>query len=102
MPLLLRIASASPPDEDPPERFVEVDTRLSIGRGEDNALVLPDPDRLLSKTHCVIERRSTQYVVTDRSTNGTFLNDMRSRLPRDVAAPLKAGDHLRLGRFDLT
>jgi type VI secretion system protein ImpI/type VI secretion system protein len=79
-----------------------VDARLSVGRGEDNALVLPDAERLLSKSHCVIERRSAQYVVIDRSANGTFLNDATHRLPREVATPLNAGDHLRLGRFDLT
>jgi hypothetical protein len=89
MTVPLRVVSTSPRDGDPSERMVEVDARLSIGRGEDNGLVLPDPERLLSKSHCVIERRSAQYVVIDHSTNGTFLNDACDRLPREAggAAP---------------
>ena len=50
------------------------DGALTIGRGEENDLALPDPDRLLSKRHCVLEEQNGDYVIIDISTNGTFLN----------------------------
>jgi type VI secretion system protein len=101
MPLLLRVRLTNRRDDDPPEQLVEIDARLSVGRGQDNDLVLQDTDQRLSRTHCVIERQTRQYVVIDKSTNGTFLNDERNRLPRDIATPLKADDHLHVGPFDL-
>ena len=109
MPLLLRIED--PPDPDRPDapghdlgssRLVEVDTVLRIGRAEDNDLVLPDPDRVLSKQHCVVRLDAGRYVVLDGSANGTFLNDGAKRLERGQPVPLAAGDAIRLGAFTLT
>ncbi len=73
---------------------------LSIGRGPDNDLVLPDPDRMISKTHCVIENQGGSIVVVDTSTNGTFLNYGKQALGR-VATPLSDGDVLILGPYEL-
>ncbi|MCW1917922.1 type VI secretion system-associated FHA domain protein TagH [Rhodobacter sp. KR11] len=73
---------------------------LSIGRGPDNDLVLPDPDRMISKTHCVIENQGGSVVVVDTSTNGTFLNYGKQALGR-VATPLSDGDVLILGPYEL-
>lgn len=73
---------------------------LTLGRGEANDVVLPDPDRFLSKTHCVIEDRGGAYVVIDLSTNGTFLNYGKQPLGR-VATPINDGDVLSLGGFEL-
>ena len=41
----------------------------------DNDWVLPDPERLLSKHHCLIEQRSGAWVLTDTSTNGVYLDN---------------------------
>ena len=73
---------------------------LSIGRGPENDLVLPDPDRMISKTHCVIENQGGNVVVVDTSTNGTFLNYGKQALGR-VATPLSDGDVLCLGPYEL-
>jgi type VI secretion system protein len=99
MPLLLRIDG---PADNETGTLIEVDTVLQIGRGADNGLVLPDEDRLLSKTHCVIELQAGRYVLTDSSTNGTFLNDKRERLAPGIAVPLAVGDIVRLGQFKLS
>jgi type VI secretion system protein len=105
MKLLLRIGE--PPDPEPPRaagsgRLIEVDTALRIGRAADNDLVLPDPERMVSKQHCVIRQEDGRYVVVDLSANGTFLNDGADRLVRDHAVPLVAGDAIHLGAFTLT
>lgn len=73
---------------------------LTIGRGPANDLVLPDPDRMLSKSHCVIEDHGGNVVVVDLSTNGTFLNYSKEPLG-PTPTPLSNGDVLTLGLFEL-
>ena len=52
---------------------------LSIGRAPGNDWVLDDPDRQLSKTHCVIVASGDHYILTDLSTNGVFVNGASER-----------------------
>lgn len=73
---------------------------LTIGRGDENDLVLPDPDRLLSKRHCVVEDHNGNVVVVDISTNGTFLNYGKIALG-GTPTPLNDGDILSLGPYEL-
>lgn len=108
MALLLRVSELPRPGLDgdvaaeaAAERLVEVEGLLRIGRAEGNDLVLDDPERTLSKTHCVIRREADGYVVIDSSTNGVFLNDARQRLRTGEAATLRTGDRIALGRFQL-
>lgn len=72
---------------------------LSIGRAAGNDWVLPDPERLLSKTHCVIAAAGGRYVLTDLSTNGVFVNGASTRVPRDGQVELTDGDEFRLGDY---
>lgn len=73
---------------------------LTVGRGPTNDLVLPDPDRMLSKNHCVIEDHNGNIVVVDLSTNGTFLNYAKIPLGR-TPTPLNNGDILCIGTYEL-
>ena len=73
---------------------------LTVGRGPANDMVLPDPDRLLSKSHFVIEDHNGNIVIVDLSTNGTFLNYSKIPLGR-VPTPLNNGDVLGLGTYEL-
>ena len=73
---------------------------LTVGRGEENDLALPDPDRLISKRHCVLEERGGDYVIIDISTNGTFLNYSPERIG-ELPAPLNDGDVITLGSYEL-
>ena len=73
---------------------------LTAGRGEANDLVLPDPDRMLSKNHFVIEDHNGNVVVVDLSTNGTFLNYSKIPLGR-TPTPLNSGDVLSLGGYEI-
>ncbi len=72
---------------------------LTIGRGPENDVVLPDPDRMISKTHCVIENHNGSVVVVDFSTNGTFLNYGKVALGR-IATPINDGDVLIMGPYE--
>lgn len=73
--------------------------RFALGRGSENDWVLPDPGRVLSKQHCVIERRGPRWEVEDTSTNGVFHNNAPEPLGRGRAVPLSTGDRLLLGRY---
>lgn len=73
---------------------------LTIGRGQENDLVLPDPDRTLSKRHCAIEDHNGSIVVVDFSTNGTFLNYGKLALG-PTPTPLNNGDVLSVGPYEI-
>ncbi len=73
---------------------------LTVGRGQANDLVLPDPDRLLSKNHFVIEDHNGNIVIVDLSTNGTFLNYSKIPLGK-TPTPLNNGDVLAVGSYEL-
>ena len=73
---------------------------LTIGRGPENDMVLPDPDRMLSKNHCVVEDHNGNVLVVDLSTNGTFLNYSKIPLGK-IPTPLNNGDILCVGTYEL-
>lgn len=99
MPVTLRFQSTgSVPGDGAP--IVMRGPSLTIGRGQENDLVLPDPDRQISKNHCTIEDQNGNVVVIDFSTNGTFLNYGKVPLGR-VPTPLNDGDVLTMGSYEL-
>ncbi len=67
--------------------------RNRIGRVDDCDVVLPDTG--ISRSHALVDLVGENWQVTDRSSNGTFLNDQRLGLP----VLLSQGDQLRLGSF---
>ncbi|MCG5240235.1 type VI secretion system-associated FHA domain protein TagH [Azospirillum doebereinerae] len=73
--------------------------RLVIGRGVECDWALSDPERALSKTHCMVEFKGGVYVVIDSSTNGVFLNDAGAPIGRGNSAVIGDGDRLRLGGY---
>ena len=75
---------------------------LSIGRGERNDWQLPDPDRHLSKTHCVISEENGRFILTDLSTNGVYVNGARQPTSRDSRITLTDGDEFRIGEYSIT
>ncbi|NIZ15370.1 FHA domain-containing protein, partial [Phaeobacter sp. HF9A] len=73
---------------------------LTIGRGATNDVVLPDPDQMLSRNHCVIEDHGSHVAVVDLSSNGTFLNYGKMPLG-PTPTPLNNGDVLTVGSYEL-
>jgi type VI secretion system FHA domain protein len=99
MPLIIRPQNAGTLPDGKAQIEMQGQT-LSIGRGAENDVVLPDPDRELSKRHCVLEQRNGDYVIRDTSTNGTFLNYGAEQLD-DRPTPLNSGDVILVGSFEL-
>lgn len=73
---------------------------LTVGRGPANDLVLPDPEKTLSKNHFVVEDHNGNVVIVDLSTNGTFLNYSKIPLGR-TPTPLNNGDVLTAGGYEM-
>ncbi|UQA60954.1 adenylate/guanylate cyclase domain-containing protein [Polyangium aurulentum] len=81
------------------QQAIELRPVNSLGRHPNNSIQLLD--KIVSKEHCIIELRGTQFYLRDLgSLNGTFINNERVR----GEAPLKHGDEIALGstrgRFD--
>ncbi|HUZ63085.1 MAG TPA: type VI secretion system-associated FHA domain protein TagH [Acetobacteraceae bacterium] len=89
------------PDAVPPETRQVSGGEFSIGRGPDNDWVLADPDRHLSKRHCVIAFRAGGWQIADTSTNGTFLNRDADPVGGGAVRDLRDGDRLRLGAYEI-
>ena len=89
------------PDAVPPETKQLSGGEFRIGRGADNDWIMPDPDRLLSKRHCVIAFRNGGWAIADISTNGTFLNHDPEPIGNGQIRPLRDGDRIRFGAYEI-
>ena len=97
--MTLTLSTLRCPDAVPPEIRRITGGELRIGRGPDNDWIMPDPERMLSKKHCVIAFRNGAWAIADTSTNGTFLN--REAEPLGQIRPLSDGDRIRLGTYEI-
>lgn len=70
---------------------------LLIGRSPVCDWVLPDPDRVVSGRHCRIDGEIDRFVLTDLSTNGTFLGDASDPIGFGAKVELQDKQVLRLG-----
>ena len=103
------VEEAAPQPEDPPEETIlylvraetremfPIDQDLSIGRGDDNDIVIPEPDgHYVSGHHADISLQGRDVFLKDAgSTNGTFVNDRKVGSKR-----LKAGMKVRFADID--
>lgn len=74
---------------------------MAIGRSSENDWVLPDPERLVSSQHCVIQYKDGRYYLTDNSTNGVELVNAGIRLRRGNSEPLHDGELIRIGDYEI-
>lgn len=75
------------------------DEGATIGRANDNTLVLPD-DREVSAHHAFIEREHDAFVLVDDSSNGTVVVGLDEPLERD-STELYDRDLLWIGGYEL-
>ncbi len=84
---LIRITSR----EEQPKNFNLVQEKISIGRGQDNDIVLSD--QRASRQHSQIKKENNQYVIHDLgSVNGTLVNETKIS-----TAPLQHNDQIKIG-----
>jgi type VI secretion system FHA domain protein len=77
-----------------PEKTLE-SGHLVIGRSNEADWMIPDPDKVISKAHCRIDRTERGFMLTDTSTNGIRINDIP--VGRGLPSLLSNGDVLTLG-----
>jgi len=99
MPLTLTLRNTDRLDNGSPLSLVLDRRGAIIGRAATVDWCLPDPTRELSSRHCEIQFRDGAYVLTDISTNGTFLQGSAGRLP--APRTIAAGDVFVIGPFEL-
>jgi predicted component of type VI protein secretion system len=77
---------------------------LVIGRSPNADWTLPDPEKVVSKAHCRIDKDASGFVLTDTSTNGVEINDdpVGFGLPRRLSNRdvLKLGDAVVVVRIE--
>lgn len=84
-----------------PEKLMD-QGMMAIGRSSDNDWVLPDPERLVSARHCVIQYKDGRYYLTDNSTNGVELVRAGIRMRRGNSEPLEDGEVIRIGDYEIS
>jgi len=72
---------------------------ISIGRLSNNHIVLPDPEKNISKHHCSIQYKNNRWWIVDEgSSNGTFLQREIDQPEIDVRSEdkiaLRSGDYI--------
>ncbi len=100
MPLTLKIISSQKDVLGPEGIHVFSVHGGTIGRSPDNDWVLPDPRRYLSAHHAAIDYQGGAYFLSDKSTNGVFVNDADQPVGRGTPIRLYDGDRLKMGEYE--
>ena len=69
----------------------------NIGRAENNQLVLPDPERTISRVHAQVVFRNGRYAVVDRGSNPISVNGRP--VGNGQEAFIQPGDELQIGGY---
>jgi type VI secretion system protein len=99
MTLTLSIKGMDRLDNGMPAEFVLNRRGAMIGRSPTCDWSLPDPRHYISSRHCEVTFRDGFYLLTDVSTNGTFLNGAPDRMaePRRI----ESGDRFTVGQYEV-
>lgn len=71
----------------------------NIGRADNNQLVLPDPERTISRVHAQVVFRGGRYAIVDRGSNPITVNGRP--LGNGQEAPLQGGDEIQIGGYQM-
>lgn len=94
--IVLRVLSYNgAPADGPQAQFDELGG--TIGRADNNQLVLPDPERTISRVHARIVFRNGAYAVVDNGSNPISVNGLAVGSGREQV--LKPGDQLQIGGY---
>ncbi len=74
-------------------------TSGTIGRADDNALVLPDAEKFVSRHHVTIRFENDCYYLSDTSTGGTYINNRE--MQREGTERIDSGMVLRIGEYEI-
>lgn len=72
-----------------------------VGRAEDIENRLIDSKNIISSNHFSIHFQNNQYFIEDTSTNGTFLKDPFTKLPKNEPLKINDSDIFIVGEYEL-
>lgn len=72
----------------------------TIGRSDDNDLVLPDPENFISRRHANITYESGRYSLLDTSLSGTVIDQSEQPLKKS-AVELRDGMRIDIGEYEI-
>lgn len=84
-----------------PQSHVFDEAGGTIGRSTRRDWVIPDPDMVVSSLHAEIAFQDGRFLITDRSTNGVFINHAEDSLGKGNSAPLASGDTVLIGSYEI-
>ncbi len=99
--VVLQLALYDGASSSPMETRMVASGRYAVGRGSDNDWVIDDPNRKISRRHCVFEVTDGSIYVTDMSSNGVFLNGADQPVGTGQRMPVADGDNLQISGFTL-
>lgn len=98
MKLTLTIQGRDRLDNGLPARLDLAERGAIIGRSPTVSWCLPDTSNHISSRHCEVSFRDGVYLITDTSTNGTFVNGQQLTAPYT----LNTGDALTIGAYQIS
>lgn len=98
MPLTLKVLSFK--GRSSSQAAVIIDSQGTIGRSDGNTLILPDPEKFVSRQHATINMQNGLYYLTDCSLSGIFIDDQENALHED-SQQLLDGMLLRIGEYEI-
>jgi type VI secretion system FHA domain protein len=99
MILILTIRNAEALQEGVAAQYMMDGTSAVLGRSRNCNWYLPDPRNAISSRHCEIRRDGDAFMLTDISTNGTFVNDAPERISGEQR--IGQGDLIRIGQYEV-
>ncbi|MGL6110754.1 MAG: type VI secretion system-associated FHA domain protein TagH [Rubrivivax sp.] len=69
----------------------------TIGRADTNQLVLPDPERTISRVHAQVAFRNGQYAIVDRGSNPISVNGRTASGGKETL--IAVGDQIQVGGY---
>ena len=99
--LTIKVVSYKDQPVDPPIRAEFGEAGGTIGRSADSTLLLPDPDRIISRTHAVVECKGGRFVVRDQGSTVAVIVNGRP-VGRGHEHPLATGDDVRIAGYALS
>ncbi len=100
MPLSLKIVTFKGQPFNRDENVIFDKSGGTVGRSDENTLVLPDPEKFVSRRHASITFENGQYILSDSSLSGTYVNTQEEPIG-NKALPLVHAMRLRMGEYEI-
>lgn len=82
-------------------RFESCTGSVSIGRSPGADWIIPDSERTISRVHLRIDAAHGDFLLTDMSVNGVYVNGSQASVGYGASVKLRDGDRLQVGEAQI-